>query len=143
MAEHLESTRNQLVGTLELVAANHVDVGPTGAELEAARELGRRRATQGLSLVDVIKSFHLGSRGLFRALVESASRATNRDALRVGGMVWDLVRAGTTAVAAGHNKAVPAPTRRCGQTGKPDYWKCSTERGVHRQDSRDRSRARL
>lgn len=105
LAEHLESTRNQLVGTLELVAANHVDVSPTGAELEAARELGRRRAMQGLSLVDVIESFHLGSRELFRALVESASRATNRDALRVGGMVWDLVHAGTTAVAAGHNEA--------------------------------------
>lgn len=106
--EHRASTRYQLIVTLDLVAANRADVDPAGDELASARDLGGRRARQGIALVDVIESFHLGSRELFRALVESASSVATPDALRVGGMVWDLVNAGTAAVAVGHNEVTSA-----------------------------------
>ncbi|MDV6295342.1 PucR family transcriptional regulator [Rhodococcus aetherivorans] len=102
--EHRESTRQQFLVTLRLLADRPADTHPAGPEFERAQQLGRQRALQGLTLANVIESFHIGSRELWRALVEHAPEPTT-ELLHAGGLLWDLVHAGTTAVAMGHDDA--------------------------------------
>ncbi|MGV9712849.1 PucR family transcriptional regulator [Gordonia sp. NPDC003424] len=99
VVEHRESIKQQLLHWLEYMAHGH-----DALDIDLVRELGRQRALQGMSLSDVIESFHIGSRELWRALVETSPGPTP-ELLDAAGELWDLVHAATTAVATGHSEA--------------------------------------
>ncbi len=91
----------QLVATLHALAESE----PLADDvLERSRQLGRRRAMQGLPLSDVIETYHIASRELWNTMVAAAAEPTT-DLLRAGGMMWDLVHTATSAVAVGHTDA--------------------------------------
>ncbi|MDV6284775.1 helix-turn-helix domain-containing protein [Rhodococcus jostii] len=91
----------QLAATLRALAESE----PLADDvLERSRQLGRRRAMQGLPLSDVIETYHIASRELWNTMVATAAEPTT-DLLRAGGMMWDLVHTATSAVAVGHTDA--------------------------------------
>lgn len=92
---------NQLSAMLRAVAENETI---TKDDVERSRELGRRRAMQGLPLSDVIETYHIASRELWNTMVDR-SREPTRELLQAGGKLWDLVHAATSAVAVGHTEA--------------------------------------
>lgn len=73
-------------------------------DAERSRDLGRRRAMQGLPLSDVIETYHIASRELWNTMVDRSHEPT-RELLHAGGKLWDLVHAATSAVAVGHTEA--------------------------------------
>ncbi|MFF2028487.1 hypothetical protein ACFVW2_42795, partial [Streptomyces sp. NPDC058171] len=99
--EQHEYIARQLAATLRALA----ECEPLADDvLERSRQLGRRRAMQGLPLSDVIETYHIASRELWNTMVARAAEPTT-DLLRAGGMMWDLVHTATSAVAVGHTDA--------------------------------------
>ncbi|MFC0450413.1 PucR family transcriptional regulator [Rhodococcus jostii] len=91
----------QLTATLQAVSENE----PFAEDvLERSRQLGRRRAMQGLPLSDVIETYHIASRELWNTMVSRAEEPTS-ELLHAGGVMWDLVHTATSAVAVGHTDA--------------------------------------
>ena len=76
----------------------------TTEDTDRNRELGRRRAMQGLPLSDVIETYHIASRELWDTMVQRSTKPTH-ELLQAGGKLWDLVHAATSAVAVGHSEA--------------------------------------
>jgi hypothetical protein len=78
---------------------------PTEDELTVRRELGVRRALQGLPVDAVIQAYHVGYRELWlalvRALPEDDARATNQ-LLEAATTVWGWVHDVTDAIATAH-----------------------------------------
>lgn len=72
--------------------------------VEATRELGTRRAQQGMSLQDVIQSYHLGLKAIWIGLVEQGGDA-GPALLEASSWLWDNVHVLTSAVADGHGEA--------------------------------------
>ncbi|BDD83464.1 hypothetical protein TPB0596_32270 [Tsukamurella pulmonis] len=80
---------------------------PAGiADLDSARsrDLGRRRAMQGISLSDVIETYHIALRELWHELLAQAPEP-DADLVTAVGRLWDVVHLETTAVAEGHSEA--------------------------------------
>jgi hypothetical protein len=83
--------------------------GPTADEVAVRRELGVRRALQGMPIDAVIQAFHVGYRELWLALVgalpEEDPRATTQ-LLTAATTVWGWVHEVTDAIAAAHAATV-------------------------------------
>lgn len=93
--EDLErSCRDNIARVLQLLAVAISDGAPDGHEpyYDAARATGGRRATQGLPLHDVLRSFRLGGRLIWDDLVAQARDSLDAEALReVGTRLWEVV----------------------------------------------------
>jgi hypothetical protein len=72
--------------------------------VEKTREVGRRRAQQGMTLQDVVQSYHLGLKAIWTALVEQGGQAAPA-LLDASSWLWDNVHVLTSAVADGHSEA--------------------------------------
>lgn len=68
------------------------------------RELGKRRAQQGVTLQDVVQSYHLGLKAIWSGLVEHGGDA-GPALLDASSYLWDNVHVLTSAVADGHSEA--------------------------------------
>lgn len=107
------SCRDNIARVLELIAQGPDDSG-TGStaghdeRFDAARATGRRRAEQGMPLDDVLRSFRLGGRLVWEALIEQAhaDNLADTDALLdVATRVWEVVDATSAQVAAAYRAA--------------------------------------
>ena len=74
---------------------------------DAARATGRRRAEQGLALDDLLRSFRIGGRLVWEALVEEARSlgVDNDGMLDVGTRVWEVVDRSSAQVATAYHEA--------------------------------------
>lgn len=91
------------VRTLLLGLAEHRP--PTAEELEARRELGTRRALQGLPIDAVLGAYSVGYREVWAALVARTpddAPATTRKLLGAATTVWGSVQEISDAIAAAH-----------------------------------------
>jgi hypothetical protein len=104
------SCHDNITRVLELVAWGP----PTGStadanrRYDAARATGRRRAEQRMPLDDVLRSFRLGGRLVWEALIEQAHADNLADTdglLDVATRVWEVVDATSAEVAAAYRAA--------------------------------------
>ncbi|KQY55511.1 MULTISPECIES: PucR family transcriptional regulator [unclassified Nocardioides] len=72
--------------------------------VEKTREVGKRRAQQGMTLQDVVQSYHLGLKEIWSSLVEQGGDA-GPALLDASSYLWDNVHVLTSAVAVGHGEA--------------------------------------
>lgn len=72
--------------------------------VDETRELGKRRAQQGMTLRDVVQSYHLGLKAIWSGLVEQGAEA-GPALLDASSWLWDNVHVLTSAVADGHTEA--------------------------------------
>ncbi|RDB46017.1 PucR family transcriptional regulator [Tsukamurella tyrosinosolvens] len=79
--------------------------GLTRLDSDRSRDLGRRRAMQGISLSDVIETYHIALRELWHELL-THSPEPDADLVVAVGRLWDVVHLETTAVAEGHSEAM-------------------------------------
>ncbi|HEX4705460.1 MAG TPA: helix-turn-helix domain-containing protein [Pseudonocardiaceae bacterium] len=101
------SCHDNLCSVLELIA-DGTDRGPaeTDTRYDAARATGRRRAEQRMPLDDVLRSFRLGGRLVWEALIEQAhtdDSVDTDDLLDVATQVWEVVDATSAQVAAAYH----------------------------------------
>jgi len=83
--------------------------GPTQDELAVRRELGTRRALQGIAIDALIEAFHIGYRELWLSLVEAVPTddpGTSRQLLTAATTVWEWVHAITEALSSAHAATV-------------------------------------
>lgn len=96
--EHVAHVREQQSRMLQAIAAARA---PDAEDLDRARRLGRRRATQGISVESVISAYHVGNRELWELL-----RAEPGDAApalpEVAALMWRSIHATSTVLAAAH-----------------------------------------
>lgn len=96
--EHVEHVREQCVLVLRAVADRR---RPNADELDVARQLGMRRASQNLNVQTVIGAFQLGNRELWNKI--RSGPATIEPLLpEVGEIMWDAILIVTGALAAAH-----------------------------------------
>lgn len=100
-----KSCHDNMIGVLQLI-------GRDGSDEEqlysAARCTGRRRAEQRMPLDDVLRSFRLGGRLLWQALVEQARADGTVDAeglLEIATWLWEVVDSTSAQVAAAYHVA--------------------------------------
>jgi hypothetical protein len=103
------SCHDNLRSVVELVAepAGRT-VAETDGRYDAARATGRRRAEQRMPLDDVLRSFRLGGRLVWEALIAQAHTDGSVDAeglLDVATRVWEVVDATSAQVAAAYHTA--------------------------------------
>ena len=99
--EHFADVEGQYAALLDGLAARR---HPSAADAERARELGARRARQGLPLESVISAYHIGYRELWNALLERAELEDPELAvrlLRLVNLVWTWVQRASAAAADG------------------------------------------
>ena len=106
------SCHENITRILQLLGSSGVTARPGNpAEdgyFDAARATGRRRAEQGLPLDDVLRSFRLGGRLLWEALIDEARSAGDVDVdelLDVGSRLWEVVDETSARVAASFHAA--------------------------------------
>jgi len=88
------------------------------AELRAQREIGERRAEQGLPLESLLRAYQLGAQLTWRRLVDAAladADADLADLLRGGSYLWEVVDRLCTEVATAYRKASAAIARHKAQ----------------------------
>jgi hypothetical protein len=81
--------------------------GPLQEELDVRRELGRRRALEGLPADSLLQAYHVGYRVLWHALVEAAGDddpGTLSLLLSAATLMWEWVQAFTNTVADAHHE---------------------------------------
>ncbi len=99
------SCHDNLIRLLQLVGS--VEARFDHVYYDAARATGRRRAEQGLPLDDVLRSFRIGGRLVWEALVaEARSLDVDDGMLDVGTRVWEVVDRSSAQVAAAYHDAV-------------------------------------
>lgn len=107
--EDLErSCHDNIARVLELLALAVSAGAPEGHEplYDAARATGERRATQGLPLHDVLRSFRLGGRLIWDDLVVQAHDSLDAEALReVGTRLWEVVDETSAQVALAYHES--------------------------------------
>lgn len=105
--EDVEASVRRSLGAILVGLAEHR--GPTQHELAIRRELGTRRALQGISIDALIEASHIGYRELWLSLVEAVP-ADDPDAslqlLTAATTVWQWVHALTDALTTAHASTV-------------------------------------
>jgi hypothetical protein len=99
-----QSCHDNMSSVLRLIGRDGAD----GDLFAAARCTGRRRAEQRMPLDDVLRSFRLGGRLLWQALVEQARADGSVDAeglLEVATWLWEVVDSTSAQVAAAYHAA--------------------------------------
>jgi hypothetical protein len=104
------SCHDNLARVLQMIAQPGPDGGPAGSRehYDAAWATGRRRAEQGMPLDDVLRSFRLGGRLVWEALIDQAHAdqlADTEGLLDVATRVWEVVDATSAQVAAAYHFA--------------------------------------
>lgn len=104
------SCHDNLTRVLQMIAQPGPDSGPAGSRehYDAAWATGRRRAEQGMPLDDVLRSFRLGGRLVWEALIDQAHAdqlAGTEGLLDVATRVWEVVDATSAQVAAAYHFA--------------------------------------
>jgi hypothetical protein len=82
---------------------------PTSEEITVRRELGTRRALQGMPIDALLGAYHVGYRELWRSLVRAVPPGDERSAtqlLSAATLVWSWVHQLTDAIAAAHAATV-------------------------------------
>ena len=101
------SCHDNLASVLELVAQPAGrPVAESDSRYDAARETGRRRAEQRMPLDDVLRSYRLGGRLVWEALIEQAHTDNSVDTtelLDVATRVWEVVDDTSAQVAAAYH----------------------------------------
>lgn len=98
--EHVANVQEQQSHQLRALLERRL---PDKEDLRRARDLGRRRAAQGLPVESVIGAFHVGNRELWQVLLE---RAGNAPVLTdVPAFMWQTVHVMSSALAAAHAEA--------------------------------------
>jgi PucR C-terminal helix-turn-helix domain/GGDEF-like domain len=102
-----QSCHDNITGILQLLVGSGMTAGSgdpaQDSYFDAARATGQRRAEQGLPLDDVLRSFRLGGRLIWEALIEQARLDGDVDVdelLDVGSRVWEVVDRASAQVAA-------------------------------------------
>lgn len=105
LEEHRELVRGQMRQILEGLIAHE---GPGPSELADARELGWRRAAQGVPLPEVIEAYHTCYSEIWLALVaETAGDAERTSALVAdAATLWSWTHQLSAGVASGHAEAL-------------------------------------
>lgn len=101
-----DDLRGSVLRNLEALVAGLAERrSPTARERDVRRELGTRRALQGIAVDAVIKAYHVGYRELWQALVAALppgdEEATTK-LLTGATIVWQWVHEVTDAIAAAH-----------------------------------------
>ncbi|HEY2579106.1 MAG TPA: helix-turn-helix domain-containing protein [Streptosporangiaceae bacterium] len=101
---------DNLTRVLEMIAQPGLGTGPAGSgeHYDAAWATGQRRAVQGMPLDDVLRSYRLGGRLVWEALIDQAHADHLVDAeglLDVATRVWEVVDATSAQVAAAYHFA--------------------------------------
>ncbi|HEV7931165.1 MAG TPA: helix-turn-helix domain-containing protein [Actinomadura sp.] len=104
------SCHDNITRVLQLLAGSHrdKDAPEDDGYYDAARETGRRRAEQRMPLDDVLRSFRLGGRLVWEALIDQAreqSAVDNAGLLDVATRVWEVVDATSAQVALAYHAA--------------------------------------
>ncbi|HEY1916981.1 MAG TPA: helix-turn-helix domain-containing protein [Streptosporangiaceae bacterium] len=104
------SCHDNIARVLELIAHGVAESGTddTDERFDVARATGRRRAEQQMPLDDVLRSFRLGGRLVWEALIEQAHADNLADTdglLDVATRVWEVVDATSAQVAAAYRAA--------------------------------------
>ena len=104
-ADLWRSCHDNLTRVLQLVGGADARYGQESSD--AARATGRRGAEQGLPLDDLLRSFRMGGRLVWEALVaEARSRGIDDDGLLdVGTRVWEVVDRSSAQVATAYHDA--------------------------------------
>ncbi|HEX5404531.1 MAG TPA: helix-turn-helix domain-containing protein [Pseudonocardiaceae bacterium] len=100
------SCHDNLTRALEMIAERSDRCPDTDRRHDAARATGRRRAEQRMPLDDVLRSFRLGGRLVWEALIEQArvDQLADTDALlELATRVWEVVDATSAQVAAAYH----------------------------------------
>jgi len=102
--EMRESTRGNLEQGLHLLIG--AASGNERTSLREARDVGRRRAAQGIPLEAVLRAYRLGGQVTWEALLEVSRRSNRHDTLllEVAGSVWRTNDAECAAVAEGYRE---------------------------------------
>lgn len=101
-----QSCHDNLTQALEMIAARAEVCPDNDRRHDAARATGRRRAEQRMPLDDVLRSFRLGGRLVWEALIEQArvDHSGDTDALlELATRVWEVVDATSAQVAAAYH----------------------------------------
>jgi hypothetical protein len=109
------SCHDNLTRVLELIAGSAADdATEVDGRYDAARATGRRRAEQRMPLDDVLRSFRLGGRLVWEALIDQAhaDHSVHTDALlAVATRVWEVVDATSAQVATAYHATESALLR--------------------------------
>jgi hypothetical protein len=102
------SCRDNLARVLELIAEEPrpVESLDTDERYDAARATGRRRAEQRIPLDDVLRSFRIGGRLVWEALIDQArvdGSVDNEGLLGVATRVWEVVDSTSSQVATAYH----------------------------------------
>ncbi|MFG1813596.1 PucR family transcriptional regulator [Kribbella sp. NPDC049174] len=100
------SCHDNVARVMEMIAG--ADQSATEDYFDAARETGRRRAEQRMPLDDVLRSFRLGGRLVWEALIDEARAQGVDDSdalLDVASKVWEVVDSTSSQVAAAYHQA--------------------------------------
>ncbi|HEY4631319.1 MAG TPA: PucR family transcriptional regulator, partial [Blastococcus sp.] len=102
--EMRESTRGNLEQGLHLLIG--AASGNVRTSLREARDVGRRRAAQGIPLEAVLRAYRLGGQVTWEALLEVSRRSNRHDTLllEVAGSVWRTNDVECAAVAEGYRE---------------------------------------
>jgi len=102
--EMRESTRGNLEQGLHLLIG--AASGNVRTSLREARDVGRRRAAEGIPLEAVLRAYRLGGQVTWEALLEVSRRSNRHDTLllEVAGSVWRTNDAECAAVAEGYRE---------------------------------------
>lgn len=107
-AEHEQAVTVQYEGLLTGLITRRP---PTREESERARELGRRRAQQGLALESVVSAYHVGYREMWNILLHRAGpddQAMRSELAGLVGTVWMWIERASSAAADAYGEAVRA-----------------------------------
>src|SRR5487761_1474545 len=122
------SCHDNLTRILQLIARRPADGGTAGSaqHYDAARVTGRRRAEQGMPLDDVLRSFRLGGRLVWEALIDQAhaDHLADRDGLLdLATRVWEVIDA-TSAQVAGAWRSCGKGCCTAGRRTRPSPTRC-------------------
>jgi hypothetical protein len=103
------SCHDNLTRVLELVAdpPSRGDTPDTDRRYDASRATGRRRAEQRMPIDDVLRSFRIGGRLVWEALIDAARRdgsADNDALLSMATRVWEVVDSTSAQVTAAYHE---------------------------------------
>lgn len=106
--EHIVGVTEQFEGLLIGLSTRRP---PSARERERARELGRLRAREGVSMQSLMGAYHVGYREMWNVLLTRADERGSGLAahlVRLVGTVWTWVQQATTAAADAYGEAVRA-----------------------------------
>ncbi|MFJ8364215.1 PucR family transcriptional regulator [Streptomyces sp. NPDC093984] len=107
-AEHEQAVTVQYEGLLTGLITRRP---PSREESERARELGRRRAQQGLALESMVSAYHVGYREMWNILLQRAGsddQAMRSELAGLVGTVWMWIERASSAAADAYGEAVRA-----------------------------------